>query len=314
MTAPPPRRSSADPADLVTEDLLRFDHRPDDWYRWRDRLPFLAARVLEEWSLTPDGMVSTGQCSLVVGATMSDGQTAALKLGWSHPESRHEHLALRAWAGRGAVQLLRADPTRGVLLLERAEAADLSSIPAADACLVVADLYRRLHRPALPQLDRLSDVAGRWSSEFRALPVGSPVPRRFVEQASALAARFAGDPDTDGTLIHSDLHYDNVLAAHREPWLAIDPKPLSGDPCFEVPPMLWNRWDEIDEGAGIRAGVRRRMDTIVSAADLDPDRVRDWMIVRALDYVKESLTGRALSALDRDWITRCVTVIKAVQD
>ncbi len=78
--------------------------------------------------------------------------------------------------------------------------------------------------------------------------------------------------------------------------------------------MLWNRWDEIDEGDGVRAGVRHRMDTLVSGADLDPDRVRDWMIVRALDYVKESLTGRSPNALDRDWITRCVTVIKAVQD
>ena len=212
------------------------------------------------------------------------------------------------------MQLLRADPGRGLLLLERASVRDLSGVPAVDACRVVAAMYGRLHRPALPQLDRLSDIVARWSSEFRALPVASPVPRRFVEQASALASDFAADAATDGTLIHADLHYANVLAAQREPWLAIDPKPLSGDPCFEVPPMLWNRWDEIDEGDGVRAGVRHRMDTLVSGADLDPDRVRDWMIVRALDYVKESLTGRSPNALDRDWITRCVTVIKAVQD
>ena len=210
--------------------------------------------------------------------------------------------------------MLRADPGRGLLLLERASARDLSHVPAVDACRVVAAMYGQLHRPALPQLDRLSDIVARWSSEFRALPAASPVPRRFVEQASALASDFATDPATDGTLIHADLHYANVLAAQREPWLAIDPKPLSGDPCFEVPPMMWNRWDEIDEGDGVRAGVRHRMDTIVSGADLDPDRVRDWMIVRALDYVKESLTGRAPNTLDRDWITRCVTVIKAVQD
>src|SRR5215475_7700941 len=32
--------------------------------------------------------------------------------------------------------------------------------------------------------------------------------------------------DTVQVLVHQDLHGDNVLAAEREPWLVIDPKPF----------------------------------------------------------------------------------------
>jgi streptomycin 6-kinase len=30
-------------------------------------------------------------------------------------------------------------------------------------------------------------------------------------------------------MLHWDLHYDNVLTAQREPWIAIDPEPLIGE-------------------------------------------------------------------------------------
>ena len=39
-------------------------------------------------------------------------------------------------------------------------------------------------------------------------------------------------------LVHQDLHGDNVLAAQREPWLVIDPKPLAGEREFAVAPIV----------------------------------------------------------------------------
>jgi streptomycin 6-kinase len=302
------------PADLVPDRLLEFRDRPEDWYGWREALPALVASVLAEWELEPDGFTGVGECSLVLGVRESNGRPAAVKFGWPHPESRHEHLALRAWDGNGAVRLLRADPTRSVLLLERVSPVDLGSVPVIDACALVAEMYQRLHRPALPQLDRLTAAAARWERELRLLPTSAPVPHRLVEQAAALAADFATDPATDGVLIHTDLHYFNVLAAQREPWLVIDPKPMSGDPGYEVAPLLWNRWDEIDDGSGIRAGVRRRLETVLDVAGVDRDRARDWTIVRELVNIKETLTVHdRLRAAERDWITRCVTIAKGVQ-
>ena len=117
---------------------------------------------------------------------------------------------------------------------------------------MVAGLYGRLHVPALPQLRPLTSYVARWAGELAALPRTAPLPRRLVEQAVALARDFVADPASTGTMIHGDLHYENVMAADREPWLAIDPKPMSGDPHYEPAPMLWNRFEEL------RARRRRR--------------------------------------------------------
>ena len=70
-----------------------------------------------------------------------------------------------------------------------------------------------------------------------------------------------------------------MLAADREPWLVIDPKPMTGDPHYELAPMLWNRWEEL--GAATCATACAAGSTRSSTrAGLDEDRARDWVVVR----------------------------------
>jgi len=285
--------------------------RDPSWGPWLDRLPRLVADVCGDWQLVVDGDPATGQTALVLPVRTAAGERAALKLGWPHPEAEHEHLALRAWAGDGAVRLLRADPHRSALLLERAEPGhDLHHLDVVEACEVIAGLYGRLHREPIPQLRRLSGEAARWAEELTQLRGTALAPRRFVDQAAALAADFASDPATDGVLLHADLHFGNVLAADREPWLVIDPKPLAGDPAFEVAPVLWNRWEEAVAGGDVRGALLERLYVLVDAAGLDEDRVRDWVTVREMVNV---LDEARQAEPDRDRVTRCTTITKAVQ-
>jgi streptomycin 6-kinase len=111
--------------------------------------------------------------------------------------------------------------------------------------------------------------------------------------------------------VHGDLHYDNVLAGHREPWLVIDPKPLRGDPHFEPAPMLWNRWDELVASGDLRDAVRRRFHTLVDTAALDERRARDWVVLRVVLNAVWELEERRP---DAEQVTRSVTIAKAVQD
>ena len=294
--------------------------RGEGFAAFLDRLPRLVSELVEEWQLAHDGAAWHGRCALVVPVRTPGGRPAALKVNLPHDEAEHEHLGLRAWHGNGAVQLLRADPHRWALLLERLRAdEDLRSVDDLQACEVVAGLYRRLHVPAPPQLRRLSSYVARWTDGLAALPTDAPVPHRLVEQAVSLGRDLVADPATDERMIHADLHYENVLAADREPWLVIDPKPIAGDPHYEVAPMLWNRWEEVTATRDVRSAVRRRFHTLVDASGLDEARARDWVVVREMHNVLWAIQdadrdGVPLDAEDREWITRAVTIAKAVQD
>jgi streptomycin 6-kinase len=277
---------------------------------WLDGLPGVVRGLLEEWELRPDGEAMHGRTALILPVRTADGQGAALKVGWPHWEAEHEALALQRWGGRGAVRLLRADPHRWALLLDRLDAEDLTEHWDLQACEIVAGLYGQLHVPAPPQLRLLSDQAARWVDELGALDRSAPVPHRLVDQARSLARSFAADPATDGTLLHTDLHFENVLADARGGWLAIDPKPLSGDPHYELAPMLLNRYG--DYAGRVRDGVRDRFFALVDGARLDENRARAWAVVRAVVNVKEELLGSGEP--DRDWITASIAIAKAVQD
>lgn len=284
--------------------------RGPDWADWVRRLPAIAVDMLARWRLRPDGRPMHGHCSLVLPVRTADGAAAVLKISFPDDESEHEHVVLRRWAGAAAVRLLSADPHRRAMLLERLHGADLTGLTDVDACRVVAGLYRRIHVPAMPPLRTLGSYLRRWNADLAALPRGAPIPRRLVEQAAALGADLAAEPATDSRVIHCDLHYANVLAADREPWLVIDPKPVNGDPHYEIAPMLWNRWEEV--GGDVREGVRRRFHTLVDAAGFDEDRARAWVVVRMVHNAMWALQDGPRA--DPGWLTTCISVAKAVQD
>lgn len=289
-----------------------------DWTAWLDRLPALVATVIDEWGLSPDGDAMHGFCSLVLPVRTAAGIPAVLKVTFDgDDESEHESIALQRWGGRGVVKLLRADPRRRALLLERLHTEDLGNLWDVEACEVVGGLYSAIHVPALPQLRTLTSYVERWTRDLQQMPRNAPIPRRLVEQVTALARDLVADDASTGVIVHGDLHYANVLAADRAPWLVIDPKPMSGDPHYEPAPLLWNRWDELE--GDIRGGVRRRFHAVIDAAGLDEDRARDWVIVRMVLNAHWSVAdaqraSRTLDADEQDWITRCIAIAKAVQE
>ncbi|MGQ4381942.1 aminoglycoside phosphotransferase family protein [Streptomyces sp. SAS_270] len=251
-------------------------------------LPHRAADFLDRWELRLDGPSMYGMCALVLPVRRTDGSRAVLKLQHLDEETAGEPLALRVWAGDGAVRLLEYDEPTGTLLLERLDAARmLTHLPdAREAVLVIARLLAHLTAvPAPAGLRRLGDIATALLARTpAALPrIPDPSDRRLVADCAAALREVA---DTPGDrLLHWDLHYDNVLAADRAPWLAIDPKPLSGDPGFELFPALDNRFDPAD--------IRWRFDAMTDVLALDRARARSWTLARVLQTtLGETESGR----------------------
>lgn len=269
---------------------------------WVAALPHLLADVLEEWSLEVDGPAMTGQCALVLPVRGPDGR-AALKLGWPHAEADGEHLALRAWAGRSAVTLLRADPRRSVLLLERLTTEDLTGLWDEEAVAIVAGLYADLHVSPLPQVPALVP----WVEEILARPAGRRLPRQVLDRARSSLRSLAAD-DAPVRLLHGDLHYGNVLSDGTD-WVAIDAKPVNGHPAWEVAPLLANRAAEMGTGASLRWSVRRRVEVACEVSGLDEDVVRP---VCALREVVNAIW--ATEDDDRDRVSLAISIIKALGD
>ncbi len=289
------------------------------WADWLRRLPGAVSALLDEWGLRRDGEeLWHGFESLVVPVIDRHGTPAVLKVAFDgDDEGAQEALGLHHWQGRGAVRMLRADPRRRALLLERLSRRDLTTVDDDEACLVVADLYGRLHIPAPGRLTPLTAHLERWLGDLASIPRDAPVPRRFVEQALSLGRDLLADNATVGVIVHGDLHHENVLADADGRWVAIDPSPMSGDAHYELAPMLWNRLGP--RASDVRYDIRRRFYTITDAADLEQDRARDWVIVRMILNAHWAIedaerASRPLHPTDREWITTCVTVAKAVID
>ncbi|MEU1298916.1 aminoglycoside phosphotransferase family protein [Streptomyces shenzhenensis] len=253
-------------------------------------LPGRAAEFLRRWELRVDGPAMYGVCALVLPVVRADGSPAALKLQPLDEESAGEPLALRAWDGDGAVRLLAHDEPTCTLLLERLdEGRMLRDVPDTRAAVrVISALLARLTaRPAPPGMRRLGDIAQRmleqmpWALER----VPDPADRRLLADCAAAVREVLAEPGD--RLLHWDLHYENVLAARRADWLAIDPKPLAGDPGFDLLPAIDNRYDP--------AETRWRFDALTDALGLDRERARAWTLGRVLqNCLWETEDGRPL--------------------
>lgn len=241
-------------------------------------LPGRAEDFLARWGLRLAGRSMHGVASLVLPVRRADGTPAALKLQLLDEESEGEPVALRAWGGDGAVRLLEHDPETGTMLLERAdERRHLSRHgDEREAVRVLAGLLARLSAlPAPPGLRRLDAIAGRMLEQVPDARARLGAGDAALLADCAAAVREVVDEPGD-RLLHWDLHYDNVLGAEREPWLAIDPKPLAGDPGFELLPALTDLWNPDP------AEIRWRFDLLTERLGLDRGRALAWTLGRVL--------------------------------
>lgn len=298
----------------LPDEVLALAGRGPAWASYVDRLPRLLDELVGDWSVVPVGAPRWGRASVLLPVVDADGAEAVLKVGVPGLGADHEALVLQHWGGRGAVRLLRADPHRRAVLLERLTQRDLSEEWDLHACEVVAGLWGRLHVPAPPQLPTLADHAGRRLEPLRALPRSAGIPHRMVEQCAAHLADLVVDPASVGVLVHGDLHYGHVLADDAGEWRAVSPHALSGDPHWEPAPMLQHRFEEV--AGDLPRAVRARFTTLVDAGGLDEDRARAWTVVRlVLDAFStvDAARGRALTTHEKDRVTRTLTLVKAVQ-
>lgn len=252
---------------------------------WLARLPALVAELADAWDLDVGAPFEPGgQISWVAPVVRRrDGQEAVLKVQLPHPESDPEAAGLAAWAGDGAVHLLAHDPDRRALLLERCRPGTaLVDEGGSDAAAFAgARLGARLHRAAVPpDLPTLGDVLDRWADELAArltTPFADVGLGRLAVETMRLRPRACRRP----VLLHGDLNPTNVLQAEREPWLAIDPKPMVGDPAYDGARLV-TQPDPL-ASPDPAATVARRLALVAEAMEVDHEALAAWTLTGAVE-------------------------------
>jgi streptomycin 6-kinase len=83
-------------------------------------------------------------------------------------------------------------------------------------------------------------------------------------------------------VLHGDFNPGNVLTARRQPWLAIDAKPMTGDPGYDPWPLL----EQIDDPFAYpdaRRMLADRFTLLANALDQDTQRLQGWAVARNVE-------------------------------
>ncbi|MCL4266501.1 MAG: phosphotransferase [Anaerolineae bacterium] len=265
----------------------------DEGAAWLARLPELIAACEARWGLTAQPHFPGLSYNYAAPATLPDGTEIVLKLGVPRHELTTEIEALKLYNGRAMCHLLDADADRGVLLLERLQPGHMLTAVSDDetATRIAADVMRRLWRP-LPEHHIFPSVAD-WTADLAELRTQfdggtGPFPARLVDMAESLFADLVAS-SAPPLLLHGDLHHYNILAAEREPWLAIDPKGVAGEPAYEVGALMRNPLN-LHEWPDREVVTARRLDILAEELGLDHQRLLAWSFAQEIlsqwwDYV-----------------------------
>lgn len=253
--------------------------------RWLQDIPRLLAEIERSWDIQVSAPYDLSY-NYVAPATSGDGAECVVKLTVPGTSGlTREAAALSGYGGRGAVRLLSRDDGRGALLLERAEPgrelAALGPYRDDEATTILCTVMRQLwHEPAcdrdLPRVITYGSAFGEYARQYGHT---GPLPLWMVHRAGELLDQLSASAARQ-VLLHGDLHHHNVLQAQRQPWLAIDPHGVIGDPGFDVGAMLYN---PVTMNADqLRQLLPSRLDHLADLTDLGIDRVLGWGFVMAV--------------------------------
>jgi len=253
---------------------------------WLSRLPSIIAECAQRWSLTVMPPFEPLSYNYVAPAVRADGTDVVLKVGVPNRELLTEIEALRLFDGHGIVQLLDADPDQGLLLLERLKPGTPLSSLADDerATSIAVQVMLQLWRPA--PLEHPFPTVAKWAAGLKRMREHfgggcGPFPSGLVEAAETLFTELIGSMG-ESVLLHGDLHHENILAAERQPWLALDPKGLVGEAAYEVGALLRNPMPQLLTEPQPERHLGRRVDQLAEELGFEGARLVGWGLAQAV--------------------------------
>jgi streptomycin 6-kinase len=223
---------------------------PDGAEQWIRSFPDLLEDCARRWNLDYLGTASEGwPTNLIVFSRQDGDRPVVLKVGYPHDENLTGIIALQAYDGRGAVRVIDAHLPSQALLMERLtpghnfRSTAQGATPGLARSRVPLSLFNDL---PLHQWQRSSELIPSFQDwldgAFSAYRSGDSQDAGHLK-CIALAERLYADLVSryaDDTLLHGDLHHENILMDEHRGWLAIDPKGVTGPHVMECGRFIQN--------------------------------------------------------------------------
>lgn len=274
--------------------------------QWVDDLPELAASLERDWGIEIGEPFDEGTEAFVAACVMDDGTPAVLKL--LIPRSAgiedREAVVLRLADGDGCPVLLRDDPARHALLLERlGPSMSKLEMPYDERLPALCDAAQRIWRPASDSGLPTGAEKAAWLMDYIATTWESldhPCSETVVEHALACAQRrLDAHDDERSVLVHGDVHQWNALRSGAG-FKLVDPDGLLAEAEYDLGVMLREDPEELlaasdpfetarwmarrcglDATAIWEWGVVERVSTGLMCAQIDLQPVGGLMLVAA---------------------------------
>lgn len=249
---------------------------------WLDKLPNIISETEARFNIQIIKPLDHLSYNYTMQATQRNGQELIVKFCFPSSEVSNEIDALRFMAGDGIVELIDHDSEAGVILLEKLEPGEMLSTLSDDiaATRIAAQVMQKLWKPIVDQNGFPTSVD--WFTRLnRPIDLPSNFKVNLIDKAKTIASELHKDLQTP-VLLHGDLHHFNILSSQRQPWLAIDPKGVIGEPEYEVGAFLRNPNPKIATQMQTKKVLEQRVDIFSEVLGFDRHKIIGWAFSQAV--------------------------------
>ena len=244
---------------------------------WLADLPRMIKQAAGKYCLSDLKPVSNWSYNYVLSGVY-EGKKIIVKLGLDIDGLHQEAECLKTFAGCGAVELLTEN--NGMLLLECAIPGHSlkTYFPSndGDAMQIMYEVMTKLHQAKIYPDANFPHIRD-WLS---ALDQDLPITNQYLHKARRLRDQLL-TTCSEPVLLHGDLHHDNILQ-HLDGWVAIDPKGVIGEPCYEVTAFIRNPMAGLANSPEITNIINNRIEYFAKIMNIERQRILDWCFVQAV--------------------------------
>lgn len=258
--------------------LQAFDKRGKIWL---EQIPFFVTELKEKWALSSCTAINNMTWNYVFTATSSFYGEVVGKICFDKKAYESELMTLKAFHGKGMIQLLSSDPMKQALLLKRAfPGTPLLELYPHHSNLVFEHYQKVIQKISSANLKVTKDLDSVENElEIILNTTSNAIPNNLLDQASKTIDHLQTTKKTR-ILLHGDLHLDNILLNQNQA-VAIDPKGIVGEIEYEIAAFNFLSKEERNHPNSSMI-FTERLERLCKLLDVDAKRVKQWVFIRLI--------------------------------